>query len=341
MSDELIQYPDKVSIEREKTIKGAFRFRPDLPFEEWKKSARADLMDRLGLTRKFFAERVPLSPKILWQRKVENGTVTKMTLQAEKGYSFPIYLCIPEGQGPFPVWICVQGHGTGMHVSLKVKWQDETTPRAETGDRDLALQCLEKGYAAICIEQRAFGENSVNSDRTPGCAIQAPHAFMFGETLIGNRVFDIDRAIDFIYTRDDLRKDRIGVTGNSGGGTASIYSGAILDRLTHVMPSCCFSTYRDSILAVPHCHCNYFPGMLEWGDMGDLAALCAPKYLVIINGRDDTIFPLGPAEEEFRRAQEAYRTAGCPDRCRLVVGNGGHRFYKADAWSAMDPFLKS
>ena len=168
----------------------------------------------------------------------------------------------------------------------------------------------------------------------------AAHALTFGETLIGNRVFDVDRAIDFIYTNKNLRKDQIGIVGNSGGGTTAIYSGAILKRLTHVMPSSCFSSYKDSILAIRHCTCNYFPGMLNWGDMGDLAGLCAPKYLVIVNGKTDPIFPVGPAEEEFKRAQAIYKAAGFPERCRMVIGNGGHRFYKADAWPVMDSFLQ-
>ena len=227
-----------------------------------------------------------------------------------------------------------------MHASISVKWQDEKSFKYDNGDRDFAVQCLAKGYAAICVEQRAFGEKSCMKNHKPGCSRLASHAFMFGETLIGNRVFDVDRAIDFIYSRNDLCKDKIGIVGNSGGGTTAIYSGAILERLTHVMPSSCFSTYKDSILAVPHCQCNYFSGMLHWGEMGDLAGLCAPKYLVIVNGKDDAIFPIGPAKSEFQRTQFIYQSAGVPERCKMVVGNAGHRFYKADAWPVMEQFFK-
>jgi hypothetical protein len=332
--------PDFVSIARAGKIQGEFYFHPGTVFQSWQSAARKSLVEKLGISKKLSAPRIPLNPRVLWQRKVDNGTIAKMVLQSEKGYDFPIYLCLPDGKGPFPVWICVQGHGTGMHASISVKWQDEKSFKSDDGDRNFAIQCLEKGYAAVCVEQRAFGERSCMENHRPGCARLASHALMFGETLIGNRVFDIDRAIDFIYSRHDLRKDQIGIVGNSGGGTTAIYSGAILDRLTHVMPSSCFSTYKDSILAMSHCHCNYFPGMLLWGEMGDLAGLCAPKYLVIVNGKDDPIFPAGPAKSEFQRTMLIYKAAGVPERCRMVIGNGGHRFYKADAWPVMEQFLK-
>ncbi len=334
-----VELPDNRSMERAGKIQGEFYFKPGTDFQTWQRAARRGLVERLGIARKLSAPRTALNPQVLWQRQVANGSITKILLQSEEGYDFPVYLCLPDGEGPFPVWICVQGHGTGMHASISVKWQDEITFKYDNGDRDFAIQCLEKGYAALCVEQRAFGERSCMANHKPGCERLASHAFMFGETLIGNRVFDIDRAIDFIYTRSDLRKDMIGIVGNSGGGTTAIYSGAILDRLTHVMPSSCFSSYKDSILAVAHCPCNYFSGMLNWGEMGDLAGLCAPKYLVIVNGKDDTIFPIGPACSEFQRTQLIYRAAGFPDRCRMVIGNAGHRFYKADAWPVMEEFF--
>lgn len=335
-----VELQDKDSMKRAAKIKGEFYFNGGTDFKVWQKNARNSLIKKLGISDKLFAERIPLEPKILWHRKVENGTITKIVLQSEKDYDLPIYLCLPEGKGPFPVWICVQGHGTGMHASISVKWQDEKTFKYDNGDRDFAVQCLAKGYAAVCVEQRAFGEKSCMANHKPGCSRLASHAFMFGETLIGNRVFDVDRAIDFIYTRKDLLKNKIGIVGNSGGGTTAIYSGAILHRLTHVMPSSCFSTYKDSILAMAHCQCNYFSGMLQWGEMGDLAGLCAPKYLVIVNGQKDPVFPINPAKAEFERTKLIYKSAGYPDRCKMVIGNAGHRFYKADAWPVMDKFLQ-
>ncbi len=205
---------DQYSLHRAVSVHGSFRFQDDFEFNKWKQEARESLMENLGLVKKMNTRRIPLSSTVLWTRKVENGTITKLTIESESGCTVPMYLCLPEGEGPFPVWICLQGHGTGMHVSIGVQI-DEETPRVDDGDREVALQCLEQGYAALCIEQRAMGERSLRSDHCPDCDRLAMHAMMFGETLIGNRIFDVDRAIDFIYTRQDLRKDCIGITGNS------------------------------------------------------------------------------------------------------------------------------
>ena len=333
------ELPDTFLLNRAQNKQGEYKYKEGEDFQTWRHKTRSALIEKLGISKKLSATRVPLEPRILWSREVENGMIFKISLKSEADYDLPIYLCVPKGEGPFPVWICLQGHGTGMHASISVQWQDETTFKSDNGDRDFAIQCLAKGYAALCVEQRALGEKSCMDDRKYGCRRLALHNLMFGETLIGNRVFDVDRAIDFIYTKECLRNDRIGIIGNSGGGTTAIYSGAILDRLTHVMPSSCFSTYKDSILAKNHCPCNYFPDMLNWGDMGDLAGLCAPKYLVIVNGVQDTIFPIEPAKAEFERCKVIYKAAGYPERCRMVIGSAGHRFYKEDAWPVMDPFL--
>ena len=66
--------------------------------------------------------------------------------------------------------------------------------------------------------------------------------------------------------------------------------------------------------------------------MGDLACLIAPRPLVVVAGWDDDIFPIEGVEETFERIGQIYGAAGAPDRCRLVIGEGGHRFYADLAW---------
>ena len=63
-------------------------------------------------------------------------------------------------------------------------------------------------------------------------------ALMRGRTILGERVFDVDRTIDWMASRGGFDMTQIGIMGNSGGGTTSMFAGAVLPRLTHVMPSC-------------------------------------------------------------------------------------------------------
>jgi len=74
-------------------------------------------------------------------------------------------------------------------------------------------------------------------------------------------------------------------------------------------------------------------------EMADVMGLFAPRPLVIVAGRTDSIFPIRGVREAFRHLQAIYRAAGAADRCHLVVGPEGHRFYAKAAWRKMLPEL--
>jgi cephalosporin-C deacetylase-like acetyl esterase len=91
-----------------------------------------------------------------------------------------------------------------------------------------------------------------------GCHDATVHALLLGRTLIGERVYDVDRGIDYLLSRDDADPGRIGVMGNSGGERLSLFSAALLPRIAFAMPSCYFCTFRDSIMSIYHCSDNTF-----------------------------------------------------------------------------------
>ena len=64
--------------------------------------------------------------------------------------------------------------------------------------------------------------------------------------------------------------------------------------------------------------------------------MTAPRPMVVVGGTEDPLFPLESASREFGVAREYYHTAGAPENVRHVIGNGGHRFYAADAWPVFD-----
>lgn len=305
-----------------------------------KNITRRDLTDKLGITEKLTADRCELNPVSIWKRETEYGTIEKIALSMEEDFVNHIYLCLPySARPPYRSFICLQGHSTGMHTSIGVTWQDETVPLAIEGDRDFAIGCMKRGIAAVCLEQRAMGENSTDPDHRPGCLQPAVVAILKGKTLLGDRVYDVDRVIDYLYERGDFDTARIGVMGNSGGGTTSMYAGAVLPRLTHVMPSCAFCTYEASIVSIHHCICNYIPDLLNLGENADILALVAPRPLVIVSGREDDIFPIAGAQYEFARLHAYYQQSGAGENCRHVIGEGGHRFYADAAWDAMLPLF--
>ena len=284
-------------------------------------------------------ERIPLEPQTLWRRAHPLGMIEKVVFRAEPQVDVPAYLCLPKDVEPPYTWfICLQGHTSGMHHSIGVTREDETVPMAVDGDRDFGIGCMARGVAALCLEQRSFGERL--EKKQPQhldylCHQAAMNALMLGTTLLAERVFDVDRAIDYLLSRGDADPARIGVMGNSGGGTTSLFAGALLPRLQAVMPSCCFSTFQASIQSMFHCVCNYVPGILQVAEMGDLAGLIAPRPLVVVSGRQDGIFPLHAAKSEFARVQTIYNELGAGENCHHVIGEGGHQFYADAAWPVM------
>jgi dienelactone hydrolase len=305
--------------------------------EHWESQLREMVRQLIGVTP---VERPPLNVRSLWQRDHPLGTIEKIVFTSEPFCDVPAYVCIP-GNVPRPLTsvICLQGYTTGMHVSIGVDSQDEITPIEVDGDRDFAIGCLKRSIAALCVEQRSFGERVerkqaiVNQDS--GCHDAAMQALMLGRTLIGERVHDVDRAIDYLDSRGDIAMDRIGVMGNSGGGTVTMFSAAVLPRIAFAMPSCSFCTFRDSIMSIWHCADNYIPGLLKFAEMADIMGLFAPKPVVIVAGEEDDIFPIAGTRRAFADLQRIYTAAGAADGCHLIVGKGGHRFYAEDAWPVL------
>jgi dienelactone hydrolase len=302
----------------------------------WQRKLRRRLIRLLGDQP---AERAPLRPRRLWRREHPLGIIEKVVFTGERHADVPAYVCLPaSARPPYPFMIALQGHSTGMHNSIGVQFEDETQPKAIEGDRDFGIGCMRRGIAALCIEQRAFGERGEQLQQARAshpCHDAAMHSLMLGRTLIGERVYDVDRAIDYLAARGDADVARLGVMGNSGGGTISLFAAAVLPRIRFAMPSCYFCTFKASIMSIYHCSDNYVPGLLKVAEMSDILGLFAPRPVVVVAGRDDPIFPIKGVRQGFRDLRRIYAACGAERHCHLVVGNGGHRFYADDAWPVM------
>lgn len=304
----------------------------------WQQAVRARVAACLGLIPRAEAP-PPVHVYTLWQRDHTLGTIEKLIFTSEQYVDVPAYLCLPsQGAPPYPCVICLQGHTTGMHLSIGVDRHDETTPIVVEDDTDFALQAMRQGYAALCIEQRSFGERqeTVQPQHLDYlCHQAAMNALLLGRTLLGERIDDIDRAIDLLAQRGDIDLARLGILGHSGGGTASLFAAAMLPRIRFAVPAGYFSSFRASIQSMFHCVCNYVPGLYRIAEMGDIAGLIAPRPLLLVSGDADGIFPLDAARGEFHHVQQIYAAAGAPEACRHLVCSGGHRFFAEATWSAL------
>ena len=303
----------------------------------WQKEAREKLINLMGLD-KF--SKVDADLDIEYEKKLEGSTEIRFTYATEEGYRVPCHLFLPDGVKNPPVIIPLQGHSTGMHISIGRPKFPGDEDDIKGGDRDFCVRALKEGFAAIAMEQRSFGECG-GTEKGPQCFESAMTALLMGRTTAAERVWDIMRLIDLLEESfsDRVDTDCICCMGNSGGGTATAYVAALEDRIKLAMPSCAVSTYKDSIGAMMHCACNYIPSIANYFDMGDLIAMSYPKYYVQVNGVKDDTFPISGAEAMFKQGKSAYDEMGMGDRLFHVKGSDGHRFYADDSWPIVHKFL--
>lgn len=336
---------NKVALDYESTLfEGLvpkFRYDGSIPREGWKKRMYQRLWDLLGLDN----FRRPADSKFEYVKEFEiNGVaVQEFAFQSEEGYVVPGYIARPIGAGDkkLPVCLCLQGHSSGMHNSLSM--EPDYTPK--TGDdlkeivekdRAFMLRAVQEGYAAVCIEQRYMGRRGTYKER-PGCSgLYSMAALLIGRCAIGERVWDTMRLIDELEKIETLDTANLVCMGNSGGGTATFYVSCIDERIKYSMPSCAFCTYKDSIVDIRHCACNYIPGIALDFDMGDLAGLIAGRSLVVVNGINDKIFPDFGVRKAYAEAEKAFADLG--GNIALITGDGGHRFYADMAWPKLHEF---
>jgi dienelactone hydrolase len=305
----------------------------------WQRRLRRRVRDLLCMPE----VRPPLRPRNIWVRQHALGTIEKVAFTSEPCSDVPAYVCLPRSvRPPYTCMICLQGHGTGMHNSIALA-ADESQPADTAAELDFGLWCMRHGMAALCIEMRGLGERVETlqvSEKNKGCPTAAMQGLALGRTLIGERIFDVDRGIDYLAWRGDADMSRIGLMGHSSGGTTAVFAAAVLKRLAFVMPVSYFCTFADSFMARRHCMCCYLPHIMEYAEMADVAGLFAPRPFIAVNGDADELFPIRATRKAFGDLKRIYAAAGTADNCQLVVGKGGHRFFADAAWNKLDKVLK-
>jgi hypothetical protein len=298
--------------------------------EQWQKRLRGKITELLG---GFPARKSPLETQTLEVRDFPGYRREKLVFQTRPGMWALAYLLTPKtGRTPHPTMVCVPGHGRGVDdiVGIDDKGQDRTVK--VDYQYDFAIQVTEHGMAALAIEPLAFGcrRDPANAKRGLGnsaCQPAAGAALLLGQTMIGWRVYDVMRAIDFIETRKELDAQRVGCMGISGGGTCTTFSAALEPRIKAAMISGYLNTFRDSVMSISHCIDNYVPGILNWAEMYDVAALIAPRPLFVESGEKDNIFPIAASRASFERVKKVYEVFDAAAFTEQETFDGPHSFW--------------
>jgi dienelactone hydrolase len=297
--------------------------------EAWQRKLRAKLTELVG---GFPQQRTPLQPRILETKDFPGYTRETVIFTSRPGLEVFGYLMTPKGKAkPMPAVISVPGHGFGVNDISGI--DDKGNERTVKGPYayDYALQIVENGMAALAIEPLGFGCRRDAAARsknggTSSCQPSAGAALLFGETMVGWRVWDIIRSVDYLETRKEFDPKRIGLMGISGGGTCTVFGAALEPRISAAFVSGYLNTFRDSILSLSHCIDNYVPGILQWCELYDVAGLIAPRPLFCESGVKDPIFPINAFKESYANVSKVYEAFGAQDRIGHEIHPGAHVF---------------
>lgn len=308
-------------------------------FASWSASARPALRALLGVdaireTMGSFEPYVSLrDPEDLGEYTRQYGI-----LHAEPGLEVPFWFLKPRGAGPYPIGVFPHGHYRehGLDYAVGIAANQEMDEKIKAGDRDVAVQAVKHGFAAIAPATRGFLPACIPdlNGRHGGsnCRSHLIHCLLAGRTVIGERVWDLERLVDWAITQPDVDASTILMMGNSGGGVATLYAAACDPRISIAVASCSFCTFLGENGMIHHCDCNAVPGIMRFGEFHDVAGLIAPRSLLIVHGRTDPLFPVSEIERAVSRLRNLYDAAGAAERFRHEWGPEGHRFYRALMW---------
>jgi hypothetical protein len=147
-----------------------------------------------------------------------------------------------------------------------------------------------------------------------------------GKCLAWKNTLDMRRAVDYLAGRPEVKADRLGCYGHSMGSTHSYLVGPWEERLKVIIGNCCFPTYaaihRAELL---HCFPNFIPGLLQFGDVPDMAALIAPRAFHLNLGELDVGTPLEEAKQGIETIRRAYEAMHAEEKFTWFIEPGvGH-----------------
>src|SRR5262249_30275733 len=156
-----------------------------------------------------------------------------------------------------------------------------------------------------------------------------------GYTPAGIECWNAMRALDYLQTRKEVDAKRLGVTGRSGGGATSWWLAAADDRVQCIIPVAGIADLRAHLvegLADPyrkgvitgHCDCMYMVNTYRW-DFPEVAALCAPRPLMLGNSDADGIFPVPGYRRLAEKVRRVYDLYGAGDKFIVVETEGPHK----------------
>ena len=282
-----------------------------------------------------------LAPRITEEKIFKGYTRQRIEIQTEPGVVMPVYALIPKDlPGPHQVVIAPHGHSSGGKLAVAgCREIPEIAATIIKKNYDYGLQFVREGFMVFCPDARGFGERQEEAAKEsilePSCRWLSNMALPLGQTVTGMWTWDLHRLIDYVQSRKDCIPDHIGCAGLSGGGLQTLWASALDTRIRCAVISGYLYGYKESLLdSHTNCSCNYIPHLYEYVDMGDIAALIAPRPLLVETGTKDLLngaSGLGNVQPQIRTTRKAYRLLNANRMLKHDIFEGDHRWHGVHA----------
>lgn len=284
----------------------------------------AEVKDKI---RKSFApmpERTPLNARTVEVVEYEGYTLEKVIYESRPDFPVSASFYLPKNvSGKVPGVLGVCGHSANG--------------KAEDNYQKFCQGLVLKGFAVLMYDPVSQGErhqfdNVSDGAEIAGSCTQVHNMLgkelrLCGEFFGTWRAWDGIRGIDYLCSRPEIDTSRLGVTGNSGGGTTTSYISALDDRLTMAAPGCYITTFKRNFEnELPVDSEQMPPNLIAYGcEMVDFLIAQAPRPTAILAKSNDFFDPRG-AVEAYEEARKIYSLLGAEDNIHLKISPGSHGF---------------
>jgi|HubBroStandDraft_5_1064220.scaffolds.fasta_scaffold27131_3 dienelactone hydrolase len=273
------------------------------------------LIDLIGPT----PSRCSLNPIIL--DDVDCGSYVRQTVEyaVEESERVRSFILLPKNAtGLAPAILAHHQHAGQFDLG-----KSEVVGLAGDPDQAYGAELAERGFVVIAPDAIAFEER--NWSKIPGQAeyYELASRLVRGQTLLGKVLHDVRVALDYLTTRHEVDKSRIGFLGHSYGGRMAIWATAVDERIKAAVSNCGCVNYRNSLTrdaGIQMAFC--LPGVLNLGDVEDVLCLAAPRAVLIQAATDDK-WSRG-ARDMF----DCVRSVFPNGQLEIRLWPGGHKFSK-------------
>lgn len=229
--------------------------------------------------------------------------IEKVVFESMPKFYVTASLYVPKTPGKHPAILFPLGHEDG--AKAHDAWQRVLVTFAQRGYVCLAWDTLGQG------ERLQFWDADLRSSKvgnaTTEHTILGLQTVLVGDPLARYTIWDGIRALDYLTSRPEVDPTKIGLTGNSGGGTHTAYLGALDDRFAAAAPSCFLTGWRRLLETIgPQDAEQVIAPMIADGlDHGDFVLAFAPKpYKMLTAIRD--FFSIAGARSIFSATAQVY-----------------------------------